>query len=140
MMKKYSEAEINALAKQIKYEDFYLAIYNVLSFFGTNTQKLMRDCALDSSTIYKYTENKARPLKRTLLLICIVAGWPTQVSYALLYSAGFVLNTSSQDKFYNGLLQKPHESTIYEVNEKIEKWNQSTGGEKLPLFNLSKDD
>ena len=131
-----NEREICELSEIIKTESFSLALAHVLEFFNTNKAELMKACCLDPSCIYKYLEYKAMPTKRTLILICIVAGWPAQVSYSLLYTAGFVLNSSATDMFFDDLLQNSKKTDIYQVNKLIEEHNKSAGRIVVPLFKM----
>lgn len=127
---------IRELSERIEREPFYNAFRIVLLEFDIRKERLAVDCCISVSNLYLYCRGDSVPTKRTLILISLMARFPSEISHGLLYSLGVRLNDSAQDQFFARLLTDPQPMTIYELNSRIKDENQSLGEDVIPLYKV----
>ena len=72
-----------------------------------------------------------------LVKLLLAMNIPIRLSEALLYSAGYILNSSAKNVMYSILLENYKAlGGILEANEIIEEYNRTAGKEIIPLFTL----
>ena len=88
--------------------------------------------------IYRYLNEGVTPELDNLVKLLLAMNIPLRLSEALLYSAGYILNSSAKNVLYSILLEN-HSAVggILEANEIIEEYNRTVRKEVIPLFKLN---
>ena len=131
-----NQDDIKKLAVQIRRLPFYSAFRSVLFEFEIHKERLAADCCMSVSNLYHYCSGDSVPTKRTLILISLMARFPSEISNGLMYSLGVRLNDSAADQFFARLLESPQSITIYELNSMIQDENQALDREAIPMFKV----
>lgn len=126
---------VEDLAYQIRKKNLGDALYSVFQQFRLRVEAVARDSALDKRSIYRYISNQVAPPKKTLVQLLIGMKIPYQISWELLYAAGYVLNSSDEDVFYAAILEQ-HTFDVYEVNEMIDEYNSDKKRAVIKKFKL----
>lgn len=127
--------DIRKLEESIRSSSFGDGLFNVVQSKNCSIDRLAEKASLDKRNIYRYMNEGIIPKKRHLVQLLVAMNLPYRISTALLYSAGYTLNSSDADVFYSLLLENPGLLTIDEANEMIFEINEKSCKTIIPEFN-----
>ena len=131
------EKRIRELVESIRKLSFSDALFRVFEELKLNKETIARRAFMPVRNIYRYLNEGVTPELDNLVKLLLAMNIPLRLSEALLYSAGYILNSSAKNVLYSILLEN-HSAVggILEANEIIEEYNRTVGKEVIPLFSL----